>query len=209
MNDPAPQPDLDSESVELISRYARGDDSALGRLIDKHGPEVKQYIGRKLPRDVQRRVDASDIVQQMSMELFRIRERFQNQGPGAFRAMLRTMSDYLLQRAVEKERTQKRSTRREQRLDRATETAAGDPFDRIPGNDATPSGIVSRAEHRAQLVDAFARLPEADREIIDAIDYRGLSYPEAAEKIGASEETLRKRHSRAIQKLRDLMRGRE
>ncbi len=196
---------LDSESEELLSRYAKGDDSALGRLIDKNAGRMKGYAARKIPGDLRRRIDASDIYQQMSIELLRIRGRFQNQGPGAFAAMLRTMTDFILQRAVERERTQKRDPNREKNLHAHEHSELGDPFDGIDAEMSTPSVVLSRKEHLAQLAEAFEQLAEQDREVILAIDYRGQSYAELVEELGVSAEALRKRHSRAVVRLRELM----
>ena len=199
------QPSLDSESVELLNRYANGDDSAIGRLIDNHADKMKRYVANKIPRDLKRRFDASDIYQQMSIELFRIRERYQNQGSAAFSAMLRTMTDYLLQRAVEKERTQKRDPKRERNLQGYERSDLGDPLDALDAEVSSASVLLSRKERRAQLADAFLKLSEQDRELIIAVDYRGQTYAELAMKLDASAEALRKRHSRAVSRLREIM----
>ena len=55
---------------DLIARLRAGDERALEECYRRHGPLVRSYVGRFVPRD-----DCEDIVQQTFFELWRSRSR--------------------------------------------------------------------------------------------------------------------------------------
>lgn len=61
---------------------------------------------------------------------------------------------------------------------------------------------------RAQMVQAaIGRLPEELREVVVLHDYSGLRHNEIAEIVDASHAAVRKRYSRAIARLADMLKG--
>lgn len=207
-SDAAPRPDVDPESSHLLTRFAEGDDSALGRLVDREAPRLLRHIERQIPKDMKRRIGASDIVQLTAIDLMRVRERFENQGVPAFRKMLSTMANFVLARALERERAKKRDVHRERHAPAQESTAAEELVERIAAERSTPSQVVSKRESREQVKACFEQLSDIDREAIWLVDYEGRSHPEAARQLGITEEAFRKRHSRAVQNLRDRMKHR-
>ena len=120
---------VDPGSVELLRRFADGDESALEHLIEVEGARLLPYIERRLPAFLRRRVGASDILQNTVVDLLDVRERFEDRGVPAFRKMLNVMADLAIARAIERERAQKRDVGK----DRGPGTLAGtvrvvDPF---------------------------------------------------------------------------------
>ena len=64
-----------SESVvapdaELVGRLRRGDERAIEECYRQHGPLVRRYVGRFVPRD-----EIEDVVQKVFFEVWRSRER--------------------------------------------------------------------------------------------------------------------------------------
>ena len=53
---------------ELLKGVANGDPSAVNRLMDRHREAVRRMIQMRLDRAVARRVDASDVVQDVLLE---------------------------------------------------------------------------------------------------------------------------------------------
>ena len=64
-----------------------------------------------------------------------------------------------------------------------------------------------RAERRLQLQEGLDGLSDLDREIIALRDFEELSNAEAAQILGITEESAKKRHFRAIVRLKEAMSG--
>ncbi len=191
-------------SEDLLSRFAEGDDSVLGRLLDREAPWIVQRLRARLPSDLKARLGASDILQLTAIDLMRLRGRFLNQGVPAFRGLVATIADNALSKAVDRERAQKRSPEWElppvpthAHTSRASRVAAIDTH--------TPSRDADRTESVDRLQACLAQLPEADRILLRMIDYDGLSYGETAAKLKISISAAHKRHGRALVRLRGLM----
>ena len=71
---------------------------------------------------------------------------------------------------------------------------------------ASRTGGEPRAEHWALVEDALAQLGANDREAIVLHFFQDLSYPEMAAALGVGEAAARKRVSRAVKSLGDLLR---
>ena len=70
---------------------------------------------------------------------------------------------------------------------------------------STPEGDLLRQENRELVQEAIRRLPEALREVIVLHDYQGLGHQEIAEIVGVSYAAVRKRYSRALSALEELL----
>lgn len=195
-----------SDPDGLLARFAAGDDTALGEIVEREGPRLRERIAARLPAKYRARLGASDVVQLTALELVSLRHRFENLGPEAFRAYLDQVADYSLLKAIERERAMKRSVERESRPTSSPEPAAGPGLDGLAGDHSTPSHVVQRREGAAWLQRAFAQLAAADQEIIVLIDYEDVSFPEAAAALGVREDAARQRHHRAVKRLRDELR---
>ena len=55
-------------TLVLLDRVRRGDGDAVNGLLERHRETIKRMIDRRMDRGVQRRVDASDIVQDVMIE---------------------------------------------------------------------------------------------------------------------------------------------
>ncbi len=69
----------------------------------------------------------------------------------------------------------------------------------------TPEGELLRKEGQKMVQEAIRRLPEALREVVVLHDYQGLGHQEIAEIVGASYSAIRKRYSRALSALGELL----
>jgi len=74
---------------------------------------------------------------------------------------------------------------------------------RDPGDN--PEEVAARAERARRVQDAIQQLPEDYRSVVVMHDYRGLSHEEIAASIGVSYAAVRKRYSRALAKLGELL----
>jgi len=156
---------------------------------------------------IRRRLGASDILQLAAADLVQLRSRFENQGMPAFREMVITIVDRTLANEIEREHAQKRTPLRERTSARPPggSERSGDSGADLGAVTETPSRALDRKERALRLQACYAELPAADREIIRLIDYDGLSYREASERVGISVEAARQRHSRAIGRMREKL----
>lgn len=69
----------------------------------------------------------------------------------------------------------------------------------------TPEEAVARAERAQRVQAAIQQLPEPYRSVVLLHDYRGLSHEEIAVAVGATYAAVRKRYSRALAKLGELL----
>ena len=86
------------------------------------------------------------------------------------------------------------------------------PLDTLPATDHPSnnadalSALVSAAEH-AQVRDALGQLVPSDRELLRLCYFEGLTPGEIAGRLGEPADRVRKRKSRALERLRQAFRG--
>lgn len=195
----------DGESVALLSRFARGDDSALGRLVEEEAPWLLARMRKRLPAHLQQRVGASDIVQATAIDLIAVRDRFENRGVHAFRKMLARIADLNLAKVLEREHAQKRDAARDRRGLQLGAAESARLFTMIAAEQTTPSEVMMRAERVQLLEQCYRFLSQPDQQILRCVDFDGMEYSAVAQQLGVGVDTARRRHSRAVQRLRRLV----
>jgi RNA polymerase sigma factor (sigma-70 family) len=66
------------------------------------------------------------------------------------------------------------------------------------GDAASPRTQISRREQAILLANALARVPEADRRVVELRGFEHLSFAEIAQRLGRGEDAVRKQYHRAI-----------
>lgn len=91
-------------------------------------------------------------------------------------------------------------------------TARSVSFDQAPGLDdkisngrSSPEGEALTAERERLVQEAITKLPETLREVVVLRDYENLEHEEIARIVGASGAAVRKRYSRALAKLGEIL----
>jgi RNA polymerase sigma-70 factor (ECF subfamily) len=94
------------------------------------------------------------------------------------------------------------------RLDRRSDSIDADPFhaESLPARDGDPEAATDARERERLVRAAIAKLPEAQREMVLLYDYEGLSHLEVAELLGIGHAAARKRYSRALESLGEILR---
>jgi RNA polymerase sigma-70 factor (ECF subfamily) len=198
-----PQVFSDSSSAEWLKKFKDGDDVAFERLVDQELPRLRRRVEERLGADLRRRIDPSDVLQQAALDVFQLREDFENRGLRAFRGWLKTITMNNLNRLIEKELAQKRDPRREKR--RALEAGRSrslDPLGNLSASISSPSAGLHREEALQLLGRCLDMLSDDDREMLRWIDEDDLGYEEAARRLSVNVDAARRRHSRAIARLR-------
>ncbi|MCA8960359.1 MAG: sigma-70 family RNA polymerase sigma factor [Planctomycetes bacterium] len=174
--------EIEPES-DLLARAARGDDTALGRLIERAAPTVRSNLRGSIPTRWQALVTIDDALQEAYTEAFLSFHRWRPESSGAFVHWLTRLTRNNLIDAVRALETEKRGGRRRRaRLD--PEASAIELLDHVAGRGSTPSRTIARAEASAALHAAVRRLPDHYREVVIRYDLDGATIESVAEAIG-------------------------
>jgi RNA polymerase sigma-70 factor (ECF subfamily) len=189
---------------------ADGDPEAVNRLMDRHRDAVRRMVQLRLDHAVARRVDASDVVQDVMLEASqRLSDYLKNPGM-PFHLWLRQLA---LDRIIDMHRrhrgAQRRSVDREQNFSGVgnDEQSAADLAALLRDAELTPAAAALRKELQARFVTALQQMDEGDREIIVMRHFEHLGNSEAAEALGLSAPAAGMRYLRAIRRLRELLGG--
>lgn len=191
----------DIEFAELIARVKEGDEGAIGRLVERFGPEVRTMVRRRLPARLRTQFDTVDFTQVVWQSVLAdCRER-----PEPFEDQRRLLAflagvvhNKVAQEYRRRTRTRKYDIGREERL----YVRRGDrdvPRD-LPADDPTPSEAVQAADRLDQLV--AGRSPTEVR--IVELRREGLTIDEVAAQLDMHEKAVR----RVIASLRSRVEGR-
>jgi RNA polymerase sigma-70 factor (ECF subfamily) len=194
-------------TLVLLDRVRRGDAAAIDGLLARHRAAIRQMIDRRMDRVVQRRVDASDIVQDVLIEANRRLGDYLANPTMPFQLWLRHMARDRLIDAHRRHRVAAtRSIDREVPLAGDDDSLAG-PAARVPDRELTPAAAATWRELERRFATAVERLDEADRQIVLLRHFEHLSTAEAAEVLGLTKPAAGMRYLRAMRRLRGLLDG--
>ncbi|HND52148.1 MAG TPA: sigma-70 family RNA polymerase sigma factor [Pirellulaceae bacterium] len=200
-----PTPD---KTEELLAGVQAGDDAAVNQLLDRHRDSVRRLIQLRLDQKIQRRVDVSDVVQDVFVEAHRRLQDYLRNPTISFHLWLRQIAKDRIIDAHRRHRVSgKRSVDREQVLalspdeDHSTRELMGQLCD----PELTPAAAAAQREMTQKVEQAISRLDEADAEIIVMRHYEHLTNQEVAAALGLTEPAASMRYLRAVRRLRALL----
>lgn len=201
------------ETEQLLAQARGGDSQAVNQLLDRHRDALRRLVELRMDRALRRRVDASDVVQEVLVEANRrLRDYLADPAPMPFHLWLRHMArDRLIDAHRRHRLAQRRSVDREQPLaapggiDRSTIELAGQLCD----PQLTPAAQATWQETLRRFQEAVERLDEIDREIILMRHFEKLTNQEAAQALGLTSAAASMRYLRAVRRLRVLLGGEE
>lgn len=194
----------------LLDRVRQGDGAAVNGLLERHREAIKRMIDRRMDRVVQRRVDASDIVQDVMVEANRRLGDYLANPTMPFQLWLRHMARDRLIDAHRRHRVaSSRSVDREVALP-ATDGQGGSAADvmgQLADRQLTPAAAATWHELERRFAAAVEQLDDADRQIVLLRHFEHLSTTEAADALGLSKAATGMRYLRAMRRLRILLDG--
>jgi RNA polymerase sigma-70 factor (ECF subfamily) len=192
-----------AEAVDLIGRARRGDEGALGRLLEENRAALLAEAERQLRRRLAARVDSADIIQQTFLEAHRGFERFEGHSEVQFASWLRTiLNRNIAGQLRDHTRAAKRDLRRERSLDDSR--GGGEPlWRRIVAGQSTPSQRAMQAEDFARLAVALRALTEDQREAVRLRHLEGWPLARIAERLGRTPAATAGLIKRGVQALRE------
>ena len=198
------------QTQELLKGVAGGDPSAVNRLMDRHREAVRRMIQMRLDQAVSRRVDASDVVQDVLMEASQRLNDYMANPSMPFHLWLRQLAkDRIIDMHRRHRAAQRRSVDREQNLSGlgSDEQSAADLAALLKDAELTPAAAALRKEMEERFLVALDQLEENDREIVVMRHFEHLGNSEVAEALNLSAPAAGMRYLRAIRKLRELLGG--
>lgn len=192
----------------LLQEARAGDPATLGRLLDLYRRYLALLARVQIGQRLQGKVDASDLVQETYLEAHRNFARFRGTSEGQFLCWLRQI---LAAKLADLLRRYLGTKGRDVRLEREIEGALDHSsvlLDRgLVASQSSPSEQADRREQAVLLADALGELPDDYRDVISLRNLEGLTFPEVAERMGKSLDSVEKLWMRALARLRQLLGG--
>ena len=200
--------ETEDTTVELVRRAVAGDQSALDEALSVHRDRLKRMVGLRLSRQLQSRVDESDVVQDVLLEASnRLREYVENPAT-PFYLWLRFLAGRKL---IDLHRrhlgAEKRNAGLEVSLHRGAYPTASSASlaAQLLGRISSPSQAAIRAELKIRVQEALNALNPLDREILALRHFEQLSNTDAATILGIGRSAASSRYLRALKKMKDLL----
>ena len=198
-----------SDPVDDLLRRARaGDAPALATLFTRYGERLRRMIHLRLDRRLTGRVDASDVLQDVYLE---VRHRMATGGADPslpFFLWLRLVTGQKLTDLHRRHLgTQMRDAGMEISLHRGAmpEASSASLAAQLLGTMTSASQAAVRAEHRVIVQEALNGLDPMDREILVLRHFEHLSNDEAALTLGLKRSTASQRYVRALMRLKVVL----
>ena len=182
---------------QLMLACQRGREDALEELYRRHYRPIFLFIVRLL----QNQELAEDLAQETFLRIYLNSGSWKPQAK--FTSWLYRIARNLC--IDEKRRYWNRMVHTESQL---KQHDGGDPtpyLDRVEDNRGDARDWLSAKMNEQTIKKAINRLSEEQREVIILNKYQGLSYPEIAEILGATPDSIKQRAYRAHLKLRDIL----
>ena len=197
-------PDGD-KTEELLAGARGGDPQAIDRLLDRHRDSLRRMIAMRLDQKILRRIDVSDVVQEVLVEVSRRLKDYLANPVMAFHLWVRQIAKDRIIDAHRRHRVSgKRSVDREQPLlpaiapDQSTIELAA----QLRDPELTPAAAAIQQELALHIQGAIELLDERDRDIILMRHYEQLSNQEIAVALQITEPAASMRYLRALKRLR-------
>lgn len=182
--------------AELLQAARRGDQAALGELLQQFRPYVRVLTEAAWRGQAPARQDDSDLMQDTMLTAHQAFARFRGETIAEFAGWLRTLALRTVGLARRAQvATGKRSISREQLLAELDQIAS-------PA-DAGPDEQASRHEQAARVAAALEKLPDDMQQVLHGRSSEGLSYAELAVQMRRTEGALRVLYTRALRRLAD------
>jgi RNA polymerase sigma-70 factor (subfamily 1) len=196
------------DTKRLLDDAKAGDASAVDRLLGEFREPLRQVINLRLDPVLARRVDASDIVQDVLIEANQRLTEYLKNPAMPFHLWLRHLAqDRIIDTHRRHRQAQRRSIDKEQPIQRpawADESSVQLVAQLVDG-EQTPASAAIHQELQRRLTDAVGQLDEDDREVILMRHHEQLSNQDVAAALGLTEAAASMRYLRALRKLRGVL----
>jgi RNA polymerase sigma-70 factor, ECF subfamily len=172
--------------ADLIHRARAGDRAALDDVLQAYRGHLLAAAQRAINPRLQGRLDASDVVQQTCLSVFRQIGDFDGDEPAQFAAWLRQVHERNIQNAIR------------------DEAPLGDR-DIAGHREITPSQHAARDEEADQLAAVLGELPPEERAVLELRYLEGWTLQQVSDYVGLSKEAVIWRMQKGMQRVRALL----
>ncbi len=193
------------KTLQLLNNAQQGDNDAVNLLLERHRDALRRMVDMRIDKAIARRIDASDIVQDVLIEANRRLKNYDGSIP--FHLWLRQLAkDRLIDMHRKHRVAQKRSVDREASLSRMyADQSSMQLAEQLKDMELTPAAATIRKELEERFLVAIDQLKEEDREIILMRHYEQLGNQEVAQALDISPQAASMKLLRALQKLRTIL----
>lgn len=196
------------KTQQLLNGAKDGDSQAVNDLIERHRQAVRRLVQMRLDNAVARRVDASDVVQDVMFEASRRLEGYLQDPSMPFHLWLRQLAkDRVIDMHRRHRDAQRRSVDREQHVSSLgnDDRSAADLVALLKDTELTPAAATVRKEMEQRFLQGLNDLNDDDRELIMMRHFEHLGNGEVAAALGLSAPAAGMRYLRAIRRLRQAL----
>jgi len=193
---------------KLLDDAKTGEPVAVDRLLGEFREPLRQVIHMRLDPVLARRVDASDIVQDVLLEANQRLIEYLKNPAMPFHLWLRHLAqDRIIDSHRRHRQAQRRSIDREQAIQAPAWANDSDVqlVSQLIDAEQTPASAAIHQELQRRLNDALTQLNEDDRELILMRHHEQLSNQDVAASLGLTEAAASMRYLRALRKLRGVL----
>ncbi len=200
-------PDRD-ETDRLLHAAREGEPGAVDKLLGEFRDPLRRVIDLRLDPAIARRVDASDIVQDVLVEANQRLIDYLKKPDMPFHLWLRHLAqDRIIDTHRRHRLAQRRSIDREQPIARPAwaDESSVSLVAQFIDTERTPTSEAIQQELQRRLATAIDKLSEDDREIILMRHHEALSNQEVARALEVTEAAASMRYLRALRRLRVVL----
>ncbi len=193
-------------TLTLLDRVRDGDADAVNSLLARHRDALRRIVDRRMDPVLGRRVDASDIVQDVMVEASRRLTDYLANPTMPFGLWLRHMARDRIIDAHRRHRVAAaRSLDREVSVDAGADDSVEQGVGAVADRELTPAAAATWFELERRFAAAVDLLEEGDRQIVLLRHFEHLSTADAALALGLSKPAAGMRYLRAMRRLRVLL----
>jgi RNA polymerase sigma-70 factor (ECF subfamily) len=190
----------------LLERARAGDREACGQLLEMVRPYLTLLARAQIGQRLQGKAEPADVVQETFIEALRDLPGFRGDTPATFLAWLRQILARNLANLVRRYYgTQARDLHLEQQLSVALEQSSSSLQAALAAPQSTPSEQAATAELTLRVADTLARLPEDYRDVLVLRHLEELTFPQLAQRMGRTVDSVEKLWVRGLARLRQLL----
>ena len=196
------------DTDRLLDDARRGEGGAVDKLLAEFRGPLRRVIDLRLDPAVARRVDASDIVQDVLIEANQRLTEYLSSPGMPFHLWLRHLAqDRIIDTHRRHRLAQRRSVDREQAIARPAwaDDSSASLVAHLIDTERTPTSEAIQHELQRRLSDAIDRLSDDDRDIVLMRHHEALSNQEVAKALGLTEAAASMRYLRALRRLRTVL----
>ncbi len=203
-----PGPEESARTRELLPLAAQGDPEAMGELLALHRERLSRMVRLRMDPRLRRRLDASDVMQEVSLEAAGRLADYWKDPPAPFFLWLRFLT---AQRLAGLRRFHLGAKARDARREVAF-PGSGAPGSTTEGMAleisaglTSPGTAAERCERESLVRTTLEKMDPLDREVLSLRHFESLTNAEAAAELGISSEAASRRYYRALRRLRGLL----